>query len=130
MKHALILATLFLIAGCAQMHDPILGRADPAWRDQILFANENLRQHTAVQSATFQRDPSSQLLFVTVPIRNTSDVQLYIDFRYTFFDADGNVLYTSSMMPKTLRPNLPDQIQFNSTTPRAANFELDIDYAK
>ena len=66
----------------------------------------------------------------TVPIRAATDQKLYIDYRVTYFDRGGEVVTQSAWMPKTLPPNTPDQITFNSATSRAVDFQVDLRFAE
>jgi hypothetical protein len=70
------------------------------------------------------------LLFVNVPIRATTDLKLYVDYRVTFFDRNGQPLNQTGWMQKTLAPNIPDQITVNSSSSRAADFQMDLRYSE
>ena len=48
------------------------------------------------------------ILFVTVPIRSAVDQQLYVAYRATFTDENGNVVDRTGWAPKTLPANTPD----------------------
>jgi hypothetical protein len=119
-------AMTMVSAGCVDtVKAPIEGRADPYVPAQVHVTSMELRRHTAVGEPKLSRDDAG-LLFVTVPVRSTADMKLYVDYRYTFFDRNGQPLNTSSWMHVTLPANTPDQISFNSTSPRAADFQLDL----
>lgn len=119
-----------LIAGCSTyVEPPISARQDPYQRQQIHMASVDLRNRTAVDAPHVFRDDGG-LLHVTVPIRSTGDKQLYIDYRVTFLDRDGLPISQTGWMRKTLPPNTPDQFSVNSTSPLAADFEIDIRYAQ
>jgi hypothetical protein len=128
MKKLLPLVVLSMLAGCVS--PPIQGRADPYPPNQINFASDDLRTHTAVGAPIVNRDPQGQILFVTVPIRAATNLQLYVDYRVTFVDAYGQVVWQSGWFTKTLTPNVFDQITVNSPSPRAADFRVDFRYAK
>lgn len=130
MKKALSLLVLvpLMLAGCVKA--PIQGRADPYPSNQINFAEEDLRRKTAVGVPNVQRDSEGQILFVTIPIRAATNLQLYVDYRVTFIDVAGQVVWQSGWFNKTLTPNVFDQIQVNSPSPRAADFRIDFRYAK
>lgn len=123
-----LLVGLLLGVGCVKA--PIQGRADPFPSNQINFAEEDLRRNTAVGTPVVNRDSEGQILFVTIPIRAASNLQLYVDYRVTFLDAFGQVVWQSGWFTKTLTPNVFDQIQVNSPSPRAAEFRVDFRYAK
>ena len=111
--------------GCERVKAPIEGRNDPYGIPQINFSDAELRRRTAVQRPTVSRDESGNLLHVTVPIRSTSNRQLSVEYRTTFFDANGAIINSTTWFPKTLSPNVPDRIQVNSTSERAADFQID-----
>jgi len=116
--------------GCEEyVKPPIAGRQDPYQREQIHLASEDLRAETALDKPQISRDDGG-LLHVTVPIRAAINKQLYIDYRVTFFDRDGAPINTTGWFTKTLTPNVPDQVIVNSTSPLAADFQVDIRYAK
>lgn len=132
-KHIVIAATLglsglALVSGCVEK--PIPGRADPHAPLQIDFTDDDLANRTAVGTPIVNRDAEGQLVHVTVPIRAATDKQLYIDYRVTFLDAYGQQVSATGWLNKTLAPNVYDQITFNSLSPRAADFRVDLRYAK
>ena len=65
-----------------------------------------------------------------IPIRSAIDKTLYIDYRVTFLDRNGQSIETLGWFTKTFEPNTPDRIAVNSTTPRAADFQVDFRYAR
>lgn len=127
MKRLLFAVPLLLVVGCVK--PPIEGRYDPYVPAQIHLASEELRRDTAFNTPRATRDEAG-LLHVTVPIRATTDKQLYVDYRTTFFDANGQVLSQSSWIEKTLAPNVFDQVEVNSMSPRATDFQVDFRYAR
>ena len=118
-----------VIIGCAPVKPPISARQDPYPRQQIHLASDDLKYHTAVDAPHVWRDDGG-LLHVMLPIRATTDQQVYIDYRVTFLDRDGMPIYQSGWIKKTLPPNVPDQFSVNSTTPLAQDFQIDIRYAR
>jgi hypothetical protein len=122
------LVVLVALLGCT-VKAPIEAREDPYVPHQINMVSEDLRQSTAVMTPTPTRDPSG-LLHVTLPIRAATNKQLYIDYRATFFDRNGQVLNQTTWLSKTLAPNVADQIQVNSTSPQAADFQIDLRYTR
>lgn len=116
--------------GCERVKAPIEGRNDPYGIPQINFTDNELRRRTAVQKPMVSRDESGNLVHVTVPIRSTSKRQLSVEYRTTFFDANGATISSTTWFPKTLAPNVPDRIQVNSTNERAADFQIDFRPAK
>lgn len=122
------------LAGCAKDVPPYReGRAERYTPPQIQFAGldaEDLRQSTAVDRPITSRDPSN-ILFVTIPLRNTSDQVLLIQYRYNFVDEAGRPLPENiAWHRKTLEPGATERLTFNSTSPRAADFQLDLRYAR
>lgn len=129
MKPAIVLMTLCLLTvmGCG-VKAPVHARQDPYVPRQIHLASENLRSQTAFSSPVLTRDEGG-LLFVEVPARAASDLRLYIDYRVTFFDKNGQTIYQTAWFTKTLEPNTPDRLTANSVTARAVDFQMDIRYA-
>lgn len=128
-RNALIVTTLLvLIAGCGRVPAPNYGRGDPHDRAQIHFATKDLQNKTAVGDVAFSRDQSG-LLFATVPVRSTTDKTLYVEYRATFFDRNGQVLNSTTWLRKDLAPNTPDQISVNSTSQRAEDAQIDFRWA-
>src|SRR5229473_8253081 len=120
-----LIALLALVAtGCADdVKPPILARADPYIPAQVHIASNDLRRHTAVGQPQVSRDDAG-LLFVTLPIRAATDQKLYVDYRVSFFDRNGAPLSQTEWLHKTLTPNVPDQIIVNSSSSRAADFQM------
>ena len=129
MKYALVLISLFVM-GCDNIVlPPVEGRHDPYEAKQVHFQNDELRRDTAIGPPTATRDQAG-LLYVTVPIRNATDIRLYVDYRVTFFDDNRQVINTTAWFSKTLEARTPDQISVNSTTPKAADFQVDFRYSR
>ncbi|MCC7351125.1 MAG: DUF1425 domain-containing protein [Phycisphaerales bacterium] len=121
----------FLLMGCQQgVSPPIQGRQDPYAENQVTFASEDLRRHTALDRPNLSRDPDTGILYVQIPIRATGDQNLYIDYRFTFKDRNGQDLWTTTWLHKVLNPHVNDSIQGNSTDARAVDFRLDVRYSK
>jgi hypothetical protein len=124
----LILLSLLAIAGCG-VNPPIQGRQDPYAPPQVTFTDPDLARLTAIGTPVLTRD-ASDLLHVQVPIRTTGDRQIILDWRATFFDKSGAIVWKTDWTDKTLAPHVQDQIQFNSTNNQAADFQLDLRYAQ
>ena len=133
MKRLLMLPVLFvglvLVVGCG-VKAPIEGRQDPYTPSQVMFASKDLKNHTAVDAPRVARDETGGILNVTLPIRAATNLQLYVDYRASFFDRNGQLINQTTWFNKTLAPNVPDQITVNSMSPRAADFQIDLRYAK
>ena len=72
----------------------------------------------------------TRLLYVTVPVRAATDLKLYVDYRFTYFDQGGQVINQTGWFTRTLAPNVPDYIEVSSLGPRAADFQMDFRYAQ
>ncbi|MGB7156830.1 MAG: DUF1425 domain-containing protein [Tepidisphaeraceae bacterium] len=118
----------FVLTGCVKA--PIEGRQDPYTPSQIMFASKDLKNNTAVDAPRVARDEAGGILHVTVPIRAATNLELYVDYRVTFFDRNGRRLNQTGWFTKTLVPNVPDSITVNSMGPNAADFQVDFRYAK
>ncbi len=129
MTRLLALVVLFaLVPGCVKR--PIEGRQDPYASSQIMFASKELRNNTAVDAPRVARDEAGGILHVTVPIRAATNKQLYVDYRTTFFDRTGQQISQTGWTTKTLAPNVSDRIVVNSMRPTAADFQIDLRFAK
>jgi hypothetical protein len=122
-----LLAGFMSLAGCVKA--PIEGRQDPYQPNQVNFAQEDLRRDTAIEPLRLSRDAAG-LLFVTLPIRAATNKQLYVDYRVTFLDRNGQLAWQSGWLNKTLAPNVFDQIQANSLSSRAADVRIDLRWAQ
>ena len=122
-----ILAGGMGLGGCVK--PPIEGRQDPYQANQINFAQEDLRKETAVMAPRVARDEAG-LMHVSVPIRAATDRQLYVDYRFTFLDANGQETSATGWMTKSLTPNVFDEISGNSLSARAADFRIDLRWAR
>src|SRR3954464_5307980 len=111
-KLPLAILTIALM-GCG-VKAPIEAREDPYQSHQINITSEDLRTDTAVSTPILTRD-GANLLHVSVPIRAAKNKQLYIDYRIAFFDRNGQLINRTGWLSKTLAPNVPDQIEANST---------------
>src|SRR5687768_12558925 len=125
---ALLVLGLVVVSGCVK--PPIEGRQDPYAAPQIAFASKDLARNTAVDTPSISRDEAGGILHITVPIRAATNQQLYVDYRTTFFDRNGQQISQTGWTRKTLAPNVPDRIVINSMGPSAADFQLDLRYSK
>ena len=128
-KPTLLVLLGLTLLGCDTVRPPIQGRQDPYVPAQVHFDSDTLRRDTAVGTPVVSRDQAG-ILFVTVPIRSAINKTLYVDYRVTFFDRSGQPVSRLGPFTKTLEPNTPDQIQVNSTSNQAADFQIDFRYAR
>jgi len=123
-----LVSVTILIVGCVK--PPIEGRLDPYTPAQLHFASKELKNDTAVGTPTASRDAAGQILYVTVPVRSATNKDLHVDYRVTFFDRTGTPINSTSWFTRTLVSNVPDYITVKSTTPLAADFQVDFRYAQ
>ena len=127
---ALVAPTLAALAGCTpRVRGPIEPREDLSPWPQIMLADRDLARRIAVRQPVVERDPAG-LLFVTVPVRSTTQRQMTIEYRSTFYDRNHTPIFQSAWFPKTLTPFTQDTISANSTSNRAEDFQIDIREAK
>ena len=127
----LLTLTLLLGVGCQRgVLPPLEGGDDPYGRRQIMIADEDLRNRTSVGRPLVSRDEPGNLLYVTLPITAATNRELTIQYRATFFDESGAPINSTTWFRKTLSPRVTDSISVNSTSPRAADFQIDLRYAK
>jgi uncharacterized protein YcfL len=119
-----------MIIGCTdRVRAPIEGRSDPYRPAQVHFDSTRLARDTAIGQPNVTRDPAG-ILYVSLPIRSTTRQTLYVDYRVTFFDRNGQVLSRLGPFTKTLDPQTPDIIEVNSSSPQASDFQIDLRYAR
>jgi len=125
---ALVGAVCVVAGGCANpVRPPIEGRMDPYAAPHVSLASEELRSDTAIGRPIEERDEQSGIKFVTVPIRPVIDRTIYVQWEATFLNNNGSPR-ERFQGTKVLRPNVPDQITFNSTSPGAADWRLTLMY--
>lgn len=129
MRHVfsmLMLLAAAALIGCTD-NAPMNGRAEDYSRSHLVFGNYDLEQATRVDAIQATQDQYG-LLHVTVPIRNTSNDDEYVDAWITF---TRNGAFVEKLGPQTFtfKANLPDTIQFTSTQP-ADDFSLSLSNAR
>lgn len=137
MKRYLFSALLLLFAllvGCQDnVKAPYAGRSDPYENTQVSFSGTygtQLQHQTAVGRISVVRDPQTNLLRVTVPIRSAVNDTLYVEYQATFLDASGQQLSQLAWTPKTLEANVPNEIAFTSLSANAADFRVAFRFAR
>jgi hypothetical protein len=129
-----VLPTLPLVTaagGCHQSDAPIYARGEQYDRPWLMMGSPDLRNSTVVGQPQRYYDESN-LLHVTVPVRNTTDKQLYVDYRFTFSDRNGATLNEINGT-KTIPSHGAVDITGNSTSPRAEGdraFRLELRYPR
>ena len=131
MNKALLCLTLFIAQSGCNTQPRIDPRQETYAENQIQLADDNLRNSTRFERPSVTRDPAG-LLFVTVPLRATINETMYVQYRATFFDENGQPLPGSptAWFDKTLNPRVSERVTLNSTSPRAADFTIDFRYAR
>ena len=126
----LTLALAVSSAACTpRVRAPVEPREDTAGSPQIMLTDRELQDRIAVRPPIVTQDEAG-LLYVTVPVRNTSRRQMTIEYRVTFFDRNRVPIHETTWFPRTLPGHTQETISVNSTTPRADDFQIDIRPAK
>ena len=131
---SLLCLTAFAAAGCSNNPPPYReGRAERYSPPQVQITGidaGNLQDSIVIDRPQTYRDPAN-LLYVTVPLRNTTSQVLHIQYRYNFVDEAGRPLPANiAWNRKALEPGSTERITFNSTSNKAADFQLDLSYAR
>ena len=126
-KRYALYALVLLAAGCG-VKPPIEPRMDPNLPAHYSFASEDLRSKTAIGLANQRR--VNGILYVTVPVRSASNYDLYVDYRITFLNSEGAVIYQGPWESKTLVRNVFEEITFNSPDANAADWRMDLRYSQ
>jgi uncharacterized protein DUF1425 len=116
-------------AACQRVRPPVEPREDTAGWPQIMLADRDLQRRIAVRQPQVSQDRAG-LLFVTVPVRNTTAQQFTMEYRVTFFDRNHAPIQQTTWFPKTMPPHTQETITVNSTSPRADDFQIDLRPAK
>ena len=67
---------------------------------------------------------------MNIPITATISHPLDVEYRGTFYNGAGGVVNQSTWFRKHLTPRVTDSISLNSTSPRAADFQIDFRVAR
>lgn len=124
-----ILLALSAAACTPRVRAPVEPREDTAGTPQISLTSRKLQDRIAVSRPIVTQDEAG-LLYVTVPVRNTSRRQMTIEYRVTFFDRNRVPINHTTWFPKTLPGHTPETITVNSTSNGADDFQVDIRFAK
>ena len=113
-------------AACApKVPPPVEPREDPSGWPQINLNSRELQDRVAVRAPQVSQDEAG-LMFVTVPIRNTTSRQMTIEYRATFFDRNHLPIQTTTWFPQTLTAHTQQSFTVNAISPRADDFQIDI----
>jgi hypothetical protein len=133
-KLTLIFVLILVGAGCSSVPPYTEGKAERYPPPQVQLTGpdkEDLQDETAFDRPIQKRD-ESDLLHVTIPIRGTHDKVLHVQYRVTFLDSSGAALpgYPTGWFRKTLEPGGWTPVKFNSTSPRAVEWQMELRYAR
>lgn len=117
-----------MLAGC-QNEAPLSAREEQYDYPWLMVGSKDLRASTMVSDARRSRDEAG-LLHVTVPIRNVTDKQLYVDYRVTFYDKNQMPLPQEFRKTLTIPARTARDATFNSTSPKAETFQMEITYPR
>jgi uncharacterized protein DUF1425 len=119
---------LLVAAGCNnQLRPPVEPHADPYGGRQVYVDSYQLQRDIAVGTPIRSRDQAG-LLHVVVPVRSVIDKQLHVQYRARFYDRNHTQINEIGWTDKTLTANTPDQVDANSTSPAAEDFQVDFRY--
>lgn len=115
-----------MLMGCGStVKAPHEGRHDPYAPGQWSFSSRILEENTAVSTPVATRDDTGNILHVTFTIRSTSNQDMYLDYRVTFFDKNGQAITDYSWATRKMTRNIPENIRVASGTAKAADFHID-----
>lgn len=120
-----------IAGGCYHTDAPINARGEQYDRPWLMMGSHDLRNSTVVGQPQRYYDEAN-LLHVTVPVRNTTDKQLYVEYDFTFYDRNGATLNEINNT-KTIPPHGAVDLTGNSTSPRAEGdraFRLELRYPR
>ncbi len=122
-----VLATMMAVGGCT---DPIPAYQDPLPDYPQVHVEAYLLQNLIrVQTPIVSHVGAGQLQ-VAIPVRNLADNDLQLDYIYYFYDARGALIAPPSSRQFVQVPRKGiSQIEFTSLSP-AADFRVEIRYAK
>lgn len=111
--------------GCSRVRPPVEPREDPHGTPQIQLADRDLQRSLAVRAPIVSTDEAG-LLYITVPVRNTTRHPMTIEYKAIFFDKMRNPIQETTWFPKTMTPHSQESIHFNATTNRVDDFQVTI----
>ena len=126
---ALTLALALAVPACTHVRAPVEPREDPHTWPQINVADRELQGRIAVRKPMVSQDEAG-LMYVTLPVRNTTSKQFPIDYRATFFDRNRVPIQETTWFTATMTPHTQQTITVNSMSNRVDDFQIDIRPAK
>ena len=127
-RFAVVLLPLLTFAGCGSPDlAPTPPRNEPYALQPVVFSGQDdLSNHVTVGTISKTIDISG-LMHLTVQVRDTNTIDLYVDYRVTYFDDNHTpVDMPTAWQTKTLHSNVFEYIEANASTPRAKDFQIDI----
>lgn len=120
------------LAGCQTDTSPAPGLGDwvpaPANDPQITVLAEELRPWLGFQPSIVTRDP---VLAIEVPVRNLAPRNYMIDYRFTYFDAQGRTIEPQlSWTPIPLESKQNIRLRGNALDQRAVNWKVEVRWAR
>lgn len=106
------------------------GVATPAY--PAITVERPLQQYVAVDYDAIRVTPwdGSSPMRVTVPLRSTAYEQLAIQYRFLWYDADGNPVNESGWTFAALEPGLQSFLEGRATTSAAAKYRVEVRSAR
>lgn len=139
MKTALTVSTIVLavslagLAGCKTSDPrPYEGRADPVPaphnNPRIALSQPELERSLGFDAPIQLRD--NDILTVSVPTRNLGDERYILDYRFTWYDANGlEIRPAMSWREVVLEPKGQKRLQANALDNRAQDWKVEIRWA-
>ena len=127
LKLASVLFPVLALIGCGSPElAPAPATSDHYAPSNVVFSGQtDLNLHIAINPITRRYD-SAGLLHIVVPARATTPNDLYVDYRFTYFDENHiPVDVPTAWQTKTLHSDIFETIEGNSSTPRAKDFQID-----
>ncbi|HMN95176.1 MAG TPA: DUF1425 domain-containing protein [Phycisphaerales bacterium] len=134
LRLAAVTSVLLGAVACTTSPDPSPGRPDPypapGNNPKISVLDPNLQRGIAFQTAT-ELPPGAAPLTVQVPVRNLSNFEYLIDYRFLFYDADGLELAPAmSWRALSLLPKQVQMLRANALDARAVDWRLEVKWAR
>ena len=136
MKYLCVAAMLLVLtsAGCEHNTSPSMGLGDPylsPYNDpQITLLSPDLQRWLAFQSARIESDGNKPMQ-VEVPVRNLTNRNYPIDYRFTFFNRQGMQLKpTMQWRFANLAPKQVVSLSAGAMSAEAVSYRLEVKWAE